>query len=102
MNVIILVLSCERPPYDKLYEAQRKTWDSVEVPNVATRYYFCDGLAAAPWMLRQALDGVWREPWTFVFRTNSSSYVDKRALLKFAEGLPVVRCYCGMDGWGFA
>ena len=103
MRVVILVLSCQRPPYDALLAAQRRTWDSVSVEDVTTVYYFCDGMEEMTGRLREALrDLAATLGWDFVFRTNASSYVDKAALLDFSRGLPQSGCYCGIDGDGFA
>lgn len=102
-KILILVLSSKKPPYDLLYEAQKRTWDSVSVPSVETRYYFCDGFETMVPKLLEALGEALKSEWDFVFRTNSSSYVDKKALIKFAEDLlPREKCYAGIDGDGFA
>lgn len=55
------------------------------------------------WKFRQALCAVklfgnWSlggKKYDFIFRTNSSSYVNKEELLKFAETLPKEKCYAG-------
>lgn len=101
LRVLILVLSCRLPPYDKLYEAQRRTWDAVEVEGVETKYYWCDSFEENPRALKKAIDEVWNRSWDFVFRTNSSSYVDKKALLVRSGDLPREKCYSGVDGGGF-
>ena len=102
MKILILVLSCKKPPYDTLYEAQRRTWDSVDVSGVVTRYFWCDEVAVMPGVFRRTLDDSVDLMWDFIFRMNSSSYVDKVMLKAFAETLPRERCYCGIDGGGFA
>ena len=102
VKVLVLVLSCRRPPYDALYDAQRRTWDSVEIPGVLTHYYWCDELATMPWRLKLALDEADALPYDLIFRTNSSSYVDKRRLLSRALTLPITRCYQGINNLGRA
>ena len=91
MRLLVLVLSCRKPPYDALWEAQQRTWDSVSVPDVSTLYYWCDELATMPWRLKLALDSAWDARWDMIFRTNSSSYVDKARLLAKAKTLPTER-----------
>ena len=39
-KVLILVLSCETPPYNKMVDTSKSTWDSIEVDGVETIYYF--------------------------------------------------------------
>lgn len=101
-RIIILVLSCRQPPYNRLHEAQRRTWDSIEVSDVTTCYYWCDDLTRASRLLREELDRVWGLDWDYLFRTNASSYVDKDRLLEHARWLPRERYYQGIDGGGFA
>lgn len=118
MKVLILVLSCLRDPYDKLMKAQQRTWDSVDVPGVETIYYYGDNtgfkkishysrefgadsrddLKQAHWKYTLTLREVMSQDWDFIFRTNASSYVHKRELLKMAEKLPNEKCYCGRPG----
>ena len=101
VKVIILVLSCAEPPYDALYRAQQETWNSVVVEGVATTFYFCDAVPGMIAHLKAELAALVTE-WDFVFRTNSSSYVDKAALRCHAGSLPQERVYQGVDGGGFA
>lgn len=106
MKILILVLSCERPPYDALHEVQRRTWDSVIVDGVETTYYWCDAPALMSKRLVETLnddaEGSFCAGWDFIFRTNSSSYVDKLRLLEHAHKAPRKWCYQGIDGDGFA
>lgn len=102
MRVLVLVLSCAREPWWALREAQRRTWDSVAVDEVETQYYYCDGLADMPGHLRRSLRFALTLPWVVMFRTNSSSYVDKHRLFVRAASLVRYRLYCGIDGGGFA
>lgn len=101
-RIIILVLSCHKPPYQAMYETQRETWDSIKAEGVITAYYWCNKIEEMPGKLKLALGAIQPLPWEFVFRTNSSSYVDKARLQEFAETLPTEKCYCGIDGGGFA
>ena len=54
------------------------------------------------WRYKLALDYIWNEDWDFIFRTNTSSYVDKQKLFDFANTMMTEKCYCGIDGGGFA
>lgn len=98
MTVLVLVLSSHVGVYSELHEAQRRTWDSIGVPGVTTRYYF-----AETWEnytpLKEALAVIIAGEFTHVFRTNSSSYIDKRMLLAFSQTLPIKNCYVGVHGW---
>lgn len=97
MRVLILVLSSHIPPYDRLYEAQRRTWDSATVEGVETQYYFCESWDTyGP--LKTALDTALRLPWVHLFRTNSSSYIDKYLLREYAATMPSTGCYAGGEG----
>lgn len=97
-QVLILVLSSQVPPYQALHKAQRRTWDSITVEGVQTQYYFCDTWGQTFDHFGPALDLALQTPWTHLFRTNSSSYVDKRRLLEFCAGLPTEKVYCGGIG----
>ena len=95
--VLVLVLSSHVPPYDALHEGQRATWDSLAVDGVETSYYFCETWDTyGPY--RAALGAALARPWRHLFRTNSSSYVDKRLLLEFSDRMSAERCYCGGVG----
>lgn len=131
MRILIMVLSSEKPPYNALMKAQQETWDSIEVEGVQTVYYYASSLQEAAlkynityltdssdevcfptsdeynmmhWKFKLALAFIQdaRYDYDFIFRTNSSSYVDKEALLKFAKTLPKEKCYCGINGGTYA
>jgi len=103
---------------------QQQTWDSVQVEGVETIYYIgggndkqltrindssqemilpcSDEYNMMHYKFKMALMNVnWNE-FDFVFKTNSSSYINKRLLLEFAEKLPNKKCYCGISGGTFA
>lgn len=111
MKILILVLSYNAPPFDVLMKTQQSSWDSVEVEGVDTVYYYGGGKG---WngkefsaksddkyyymhdKLKQCLQGVMcSTDWTLIFRTNSSSYVNKSALFEFAKTLPKEKLYAG-------
>lgn len=114
MKILILVLSYTQPPYDALMEAQQKTWDSINVPGVTTLYYsgkvmgtqgyswqYCynancsDDYFLMHHKFAECLRAIDISKYDLVFRTNSSSYVNKAKLLEFATTLPKEKCYAG-------
>lgn len=122
MRILILVLSyTETPIYAGLMQAQQETWDSFELPvGCATIFYTGAGVAykikymsgyqkvshveacsdayyQMHWKFKLALDFVETMGWQYdyIFRTNSSSYINKEKLLKRAETLPKEKCYAG-------
>ena len=54
------------------------------------------------WKFLLTLREVINEEWDYIFRTNTSSYVSKNRLIEFSKNLPKEKCYCGIDGGGFA
>lgn len=122
-KILIMVLSYDNPPYDSLMRSQVDTWDSVDVPGVSTLYYHGGGLnkkikadvkAYYPYSnnvqfpctnayyymaekFQRALEYAWHGDWDLIFRTNSSSYVNKYRLVEFAEKLPKEKCYAGWE-----
>lgn len=103
MKVLIMVLSSGKPPYDALHIAQLNTWDSVSHDKVDTMYYFCDTYNLMHVPFREALkDVIKKGGYNYIFRTNSSSYIDKELLFQKANRLPLSECYCGINGGGFA
>lgn len=124
MKILILVLTYNEHPYDELLKAQKETWDSIEEPDISTIYY-TGGLNqyGATWIPRQqanksilletsgsdkyyymaskfkvALEFAKDLDYDFIFRTNSSSYVNKQRLKDFVETLPKEKLYAG---WTF-
>ncbi len=117
MRILILVLSYTEHPFNGFLQAQQDTWDSINVPEVDTIYYhggnrdflagdiesnsmvmgfdFSDAYYLMHWKFKMALDCIVKSKYDFIFRTNSSSYINKEGLLKFAEGLPKEKCFAG-------
>lgn len=102
MKLLIMVLSSAKPPYNKLLKAQKETWDSIHHPNCDTVYYYgksrspvyndrelvvdCeDGYYEMHWKFKKALDFVWCMDWDFIFRTNSSTYVNKERVYNYIK-----------------
>jgi hypothetical protein len=115
MKILVLVLSCLDEPYLSLMKKQQDTWDDIENENVKTIYYYgngggfkkvkqnsyeygadcSDSYRMMHWKFYLLLKEIINDEWDYIFRTNSSSYIDKENLLKFAENLPSEKCYCG-------
>lgn len=121
MNVLILVQATHLEPWDKIIQAQKQTWDSIDEPGVDTIYYyshesasFYDGrdlyVKCSPdhgmehWRMKLALDYILDgfASYDYIFRTNASSYVNKKLLVEFLKGKPREKYYCGIDGGGYA
>lgn len=120
MKVLIMVLSSAQKPYYHLMKAQQQTWDSVNVPDVETVYYYgnhsnmvlfhgkeiacdcSDAYEMMHWKFKRALDFVWDWEWDFIFRTNSSTFVRKDRIVDFLKNKPMEKYYAGLDGGGYA
>lgn len=119
MKILILVLSYNDGVYAELMKSQQQTWDSIEVEGVRTVYYYGGGKG---WVnekefsanskdeyylmhdkLLDCLKEVIDWDWDFVWRTNSSSYINKQRLVEFCNGMPKEMCYAGWElqgqGW---
>ena len=96
MNVLIMVLSTKKPPYDEIEKAQIETWDSVKVDGVTTYYYYGEDYNMMHHAFKKALNSVWRKKWDVIFRTNSSTYVRKDKIKEWVEMVqPTKRLYAG-------
>lgn len=125
MRVLIMVLSSQNEIYPELRKCQQETWDSIQVEGVETIYYIggggqefewyrinhssqelllgCDdGYYMMHYKFKKALEQIPYWNYDFIFKTNASSYINKKLLLEFAETLPKQKCNCGVDGGGFA
>lgn len=125
-KILILVLSFNEEPFSTLMRTQQQTFDSIEAEGVKTVYYhgglFPQGslkFAAkysnphSSWervafditdeyyymagKFQKALEYTKDFEYDYIFRTNSSSYVNKKALVKFAESLPKEKLYAGWE-----
>ena len=120
MKILILVLSYNESPYKDLMKAQQQSWDSIKTNRTETFYYYGGtdvitgiqrkGAAYSEFgfpitdeyyymagkfqmMLQYIFDlGLYYD---FIFRTNSSSYINKEKLAEFAETLPKEKTYAG-------
>lgn len=123
MRILILVLSYTELPWGGLMQSQWDTWGGTG-NNVDVVYYTGKGLIRSVdgrikgepanmqfyddfeipvsdsyyemhWKFKKALDHIANKPYDFIFRTNSSSYINKKRLLKHAESLPKEKCFSG-------
>jgi hypothetical protein len=124
-RILILVLSYDATPYKELMQAQKSSWDSLQVDGVETIYYHGSLLSGDNVDCAITIDEKWRREvqfkctdsyylmshkwkllleyikdwdYQYIFRTNSSSYICKRKLKEFAETLPKEKLYAG---WTF-
>lgn len=124
-KILIMVLSFDQPPYSDLMQAQLETWAAVPEFEVKTLFYHggsensihhkivqqnhkssahilqlpcTDSYYYMSHKFSLALEYVKDWDYDIIFRTNSSSYVNKNRLLEFAETLPKEKLYAG---WTF-
>lgn len=132
MKILILVLSYNVSPFKELMQAQQETFDSVEVDGVKTVYYHggahpqgellkfaikysnpnstwervefdcTDAYYLMAAKFKMALEYVKDWDYDIIFRTNSSSYINKKRLKEFAETLPTEKLYAGWEIQGNA
>ena len=123
-KVLILVLSCDLPPYRKMIQTSQETWDSIYCEGVETIYITGEsmrnsGLREVNLPIRESLYSMGEKAiqsfeyvlknrdFDYVARVNSSCYVDKKELIKFVQTLPdkdLFMCAEVVDtphwGWG--
>lgn len=103
-KVLILVLSHDKPPYNKMVDTAIETWDSVEVENTETVYYFDgtrnntgkfiyvnvdSGFLSMGRKTVAALEYVLNNyEFDYIARIHSSIYCDKAALAEYIQNLP--------------
>ena len=120
MRILILSLATKDEPFNELVEAQKRTWDSIEEEGVDTIFYYsgdkfkqegkdltvkCSGAYnMMHYRFKLALDWIFDKDciYDYVFRTNASSYVDKKRLKAWLQDKPRKGFYCGIDGGGMA
>jgi hypothetical protein len=101
-----MVLSSIKKPFDDMYRMQRNTWDSVKHDQVDTVYYFGNDYEKMHIPFMNTLRDVWCGDWDIIFRTNSSSYVDKHLMYEYIKDKPKERLWISsndgqMSGAGF-
>ena len=125
MKILILVLSCnDNGIYSKFFESQKNTWDSIDVEGVETFYFFGDhdkneiidnkilvdvkevfvdphgkSIATnAGLKTLKTFELIQNMEFDYVFRTNSSSYIDKKLLHNYIVNKPITEYYSGVIG----
>lgn len=112
-KVLIMVLSSQYMPYDKMVNTSLRTWDSIEVEGVETIFYFglpkqdnvgefiyfpivehynsigLKTLEAFEWALKN-------KEFDYIARVNSSTYVDKKELIKYIQTLQDKEVFAGL------
>jgi hypothetical protein len=117
MKLIILVLSYDdNKIYSDFYKSQIETWDSINIPNISTYYYFGNNKCNEIWgnkiltnineslencghKLLNSLELIKDLDYDFIFRTNSSSYIDKSILYDRLSKIKDVNYYAGINGY---
>lgn len=116
MKLLILVLSKnDGDIYSNFYKSQKETWDSIDVPNVNTYYYFGnsntnriigneihttikESFKNCGYKLIESLKMIQNMDYDFIFRTNSSSYIDKQMLYNHLLNIKNSIYYAGVNG----
>lgn len=105
MRILILVVSADFAPYDRMIETSLNTWDSIDVHGVETVFYCGESLKADTDKIvylpvRDSLQSMgykdilifkWalqNKQFDYVVRVNSSCYVDKFELVEYIKTLP--------------
>jgi len=115
-KILISVLSLEQEPYISLEKTIRDTWASKTYPNVDIIYYYggsdeiklvgdkfysntSEGLYNIGYKTLNLFDYLLKNhDFDYIFRTNSSSYVNIEELLEFIEYKPLENFYSGVIG----
>lgn len=117
MKVLILVQAFNNGPYKEVTDLQKKTWDSVKSEDTRTVFYMADFntethfegndlyIKEVPYTpygyihFLKALIQCLKFEWDFVFKTNSSTYVDKSQLVTLASSFPKEKYVAGHPYW---
>lgn len=113
-TVLILVLSSDWPPYDRLMQCSMRTWDSIEVDGCETVYYHSSSdnkntekviyfpidnslfsvgkktLMAFEWALKN-------KSFDYIARPGANCYIHKRGLLNYIQTLPDTDVFTGLE-----
>jgi hypothetical protein len=117
MKVLIIVLSYDdNDIYTKFYKSQVDTWDSIILDDVSTYYLFGNNninkildnkllvdvkeisISICGYKTLNAFNLIKNMDFDYIFRTNSSSYVDKKLLIEFINSKPKNNYYSGAIG----
>jgi len=110
-KVLILVLSHDQHPYNKMVDTAMQTWDSVEVENTETVYYFDgtrnntgkfiyvnvdSGFLSMGRKTVAALEYVLHNyEFDYIARIHSSIYCNKENLAEYVQTLPDTNLFAG-------
>lgn len=111
-KILNLVLSHHIPPYDSLCRVSMETWDSIEVEDVETIYYFsktgwqpndrfvylnvADGLFALAQKTIAAFEwALAYKEFDYLTRPHSCIYVNKKSLKSYVQSLPCENLFAG-------
>jgi len=115
MKVLILVVSADFPPFDELTKAIKETWASSELPDVQIYFYYGkngrngkkntrqdiyfnikEGYYSLGYKTLKMFRYIKNLNYDYIFRTNSSSYINQSQLLEFLLDKPRAKFYCGI------
>lgn len=111
-TVLIFVHGSSNGPYPMLMDASLKTWDTVEVPGVETRFYSNPPVHWHPKIIQVPCgNGIYNEgrqnlmgyewalknlEWDYMARVNASCYVRKQPLFDYVQNLPATGLFRGV------
>lgn len=113
-TVLNLVLSCDRPPYDKMVDTSESTWNTVDVEGVETVYYFGksdkpdtnnkiylpinESLNTMGYKLILAFEWALKnKQFDYLARPHSCIYVNKKELVNYVQSLPDNNVFAGLS-----
>lgn len=114
MKVLILVLSADFEPYTILTNGIKSTWASYTLPGIEIFFYYgksdknntsndiyLNSIECSENVGRKTLEMfeyIKDMDFDYIFRTNSSSYVNQEKLLEFLIDKEKINFYCGIIG----
>lgn len=116
LKVLILVLSVnDKALYSNFFKVQKKTWDSIKVDGIETLYFFGnskeekiqsnrillkinESIENCGYKTIKAFELTKFYNYDYIFRTNSSSYIDKEKLYEYLKDKPRNSFYSGVIG----
>jgi hypothetical protein len=115
MKVLILVVSADIEPYISLTKAIKETWASYSLPEIDIYFYYGktdkiitderdiffdihESLHNMGYKILEMFEYIKDIDYDYIFKTNSSSYVNQEKLLEFLKDKPKNNFCCGMVG----
>ena len=119
MKVLILVMSADFEPFSSLTKAIKETWASYTLPEIDIYFYYGkseqkstekdiffdidEGYYSLGYKTLEIFNYIKDLEFDYIFRTNSSSFVNQKKLLEFLSDKPRTNFYCGIVPFqGFA